>query len=940
MSTATTERPAPAASPPAPSAARARSRFARWLASWRVSLRMAGRDVRRYRGRSILVLVMVALPLALIVAGIVWAASGSLSAKDRIPFTMGPGAAVLYGPGERQVQQGLEGNSNYSNEQGPATPIPGYDSQGPLAERAAAIGALAGGEVIPVAAGDFRWTSGKRHPYGTALFVADPGRLAPRFELISGRWPSDNSEVVVTPAGLDEGMPESGLFEIRVGDQARTVTVVGQAKGYQPYGGMAGLVTTESWTPALTWDLNWVLLRDQPVRWPEVTSLNAYGLGVDSREVLTNPPADLGLPQDYYDQEAAQTRSLRTGAALAGTSLFVITALLVGPAFAVSAGRQRRALALAASNGAETRQLRRTVLAQALLLGVMGVLIGAALGAAAIAAGLVVWQRLHPATTLGLFDLPPLPVAIVCACGVLAALTAALIPSMRLGRLDIVGVMKGQNVSPRLNRVVPVAGLVLFLLGIAGLYIAVTRDRTSAGIGGVLGLIVGSLMFIPLLLVGAGRLAGRFPVAVRMATRDSARQRHRAVPTVAALMAGAALLATFAVALASDTAHQARTYQPQAPAGEGYAYVGASDLRDLQDTIAANAPTWVTSVDRSAGFEWPEGMTSEPTKLPFVASLAAGCSLAQSLPDPLSDSASNACLGFTSEGGNMQGAIAVWPAAEIVRRLHLDPTEAAAVRSGVVLVAPTRQQILTGGTLTMVSGTFARDADSGALRDITSGSQVTLPALPLPADTFDRGALDAQFGLVVSLEKATELGWSLRTERLSFHDPGGAITAERQKAVSEFMLYDGQLYVERGFQREDAKIMLGVFALAVFLLTTVTLISTSLALAEQQSDMATLAAVGATKGTRRRFAAAQAGTVALIGSALGILIGIIAGIAISYPLTAHTWDPVTGAQLTLTPTVHIPVLNLLSVLAGVPLLAALIAAVAIRRAPAVTRRAT
>ena len=56
------------------------------------------------------------------------------------------------------------------------------------------------------------------------------------------------------------------------------------------------------------------------------------------------------------------------------------------------------------------------------------------------------------------------------------------------------------------------------------------------------------------------------------------------------------------------------------------------------------------------------------------------------------------------------------------------------------------------------------------------------------------------------------------------------------------------------------RIMFAAFGL---LLLIVTLISTALALAEQQSDMGTLAAVGATKGTRRRLAAAQAATVAL-----------------------------------------------------------------------------
>ena len=69
--------------------------------------------------------------------------------------------------------------------------------------------------------------------------------------------------------------------------------------------------------------------------------------------------------------------------ALGAVMLLIITALLVGPAFAVSAARQRRTLALAASNGASTAVLRRTVLAQALVLGTASALLGVLLGVAA-----------------------------------------------------------------------------------------------------------------------------------------------------------------------------------------------------------------------------------------------------------------------------------------------------------------------------------------------------------------------------------------------------------------------------------------------------------------------------------------------------------------------------------------------------------------------------
>ena len=38
------------------------SRYAAWRSSWAVALRMARRDVRRHKGRSALVVVMVAVP--------------------------------------------------------------------------------------------------------------------------------------------------------------------------------------------------------------------------------------------------------------------------------------------------------------------------------------------------------------------------------------------------------------------------------------------------------------------------------------------------------------------------------------------------------------------------------------------------------------------------------------------------------------------------------------------------------------------------------------------------------------------------------------------------------------------------------------------------------------------------------------------------------------
>src|SRR6476620_4289340 len=204
---------------------------------------------------------------------------------------------------------------------------------------------------------------------------------------------------------------------------------------------------------------SWIIVGDQPVTWPDVQRLNSYGLTIWSRAVLADPPPDSALAPELRQQQSFTQDTGRMIAVIGGVMLFIITTLLVGPAFAVSAARQRRTLALAATNGAETRQLRRTVLAQALVLGVISAVGGVVLGTLAVRVGLWWWVSTHPESSfaaIGL-DIPWSAFAILVPCAVLSAVTAALLPSLRLGRIDIIGVMRGQSVSPGLNKVVPIS---------------------------------------------------------------------------------------------------------------------------------------------------------------------------------------------------------------------------------------------------------------------------------------------------------------------------------------------------------------------------------------------------------------------------------------------------------------------------------------------------
>lgn len=920
------------------------SRLSRWRASWRVALRMAKRDAWRYKGRSILVLVMVALPVAVLVAMLAFAATSSVTSVERIPTSLGSAQAMIQGPEEQAVWQTADPDEGWVTD-GNSTPpkaatLPGYDraaSPG-TAANVAAVQRLTGGTVLPVGDLYMRRVLDERRSRGllvtTAVGAADLGTKA---ELLSGRWPGGEREIVATPYGISRGLADHGTVTLRYQGRAVEVTVVGVANFFNNWGGQPDAVSSRPLDQDATLDWHYLLVRDTGVPYSEVKRWNAYGLRVTSAEALRNPPSASELPETMQQMRSYESRDLQTAVAVGGAMLLLVTTLLVAPAFAVSASRQRRTLALAASNGAETRQLRRKVLAQALLLGALAAVVSAGLAVLAVRVGIWILVAQHPWTTLRYFEAPWWAVAAVIVMAVISALVAALIPALRLRRLDIIGVMKGQSVSPRVNRVLPVLGALLAVGGGIGLVAAVATHQREVAIAVLaVALTVGALMLVPVVLVLAGILASRLPVAARMATRDAARHRTRSVPTVAAIMAGTIALTIFSIGLASDSEQQRREYRPQLLAGEGAAYPayeggtedpGPESVEPTEELVRSLTPDLVTSRLASVTVTYPEG-PSDP--VPFVTAVRPGCTVERSVSD-LQFGADGRPV-CTLVGTNGQTSIAVLSAADIARMAGLSSADAAVVAGGGIMV---RDAVLVeGGKVAMASGTATIKQTDGTVESVTG---VRLESLPAVVGTLPLGP--GQYGAAVTPETAQRLGWTVGNYSLLLRNPDGAISQADEDALSDQLSEEGGLYVERGFQRDDVVIMRIMFAAFGLLLLIVTLISTALALAEQQGDMGTLAAVGATKGTRRRLAAAQAATVAFIGVLVGIAVGLAPGIAVTYPLTGFTYDQETGRELTPDPITIIPWLPLSLLLVGVPLVAALLSAVAIRRAPAMTRRA-
>lgn len=356
-----------------------------------------------------------------------------------------------------------------------------------------------------------------------------------------------------------------------------------------------------------------------------------------------------------------------------------------------------------------------------------------------------------------------------------------------------------------------------------------------------------------------------------------------------------------------------------------------------------------------------DAVPTEPYRLEFVSIVPPGCTAARTISDPEWDAAENArylaaeeagttdsfvfgtapcSTGGTTYGGT--GSTLLLPAEEIVRRLGLDAAQADAVRAGAVITRALSPATASGDQVRVARGTFVIDPNATGPTDpqVEVLQEASLPAIQLAESAQTEGKMLGA-SLMLASDSVVTTGWPSRPESFTVRDAAGAPVTQEAVERLRAALGDGfEVSVERGFTRDDRIVvaaLLGVFAL---LILVITLTSTALTVAEQQSDQATLAALGATRGTRRLMAGAAAFLLAAVGCVLGVAVGLVPGIAISRALTSAGWDPVNGVPEGQETILVIPWLSLLIVGVLVPMVAGAIAWAGIRKAPQITRRST
>lgn len=949
--------PARPVTPPTPGPSE--NRYAGWRQGWSLAIRMARRDVLRHKGRSLVVMLMVAVPTTLLTFLLVVTGSNSYSSPALLPYRLGSAQALISMIGTTVVTQtGSDQMSVSLGGEKDATPIPGYNPDAAPQDNIAALSAFVEGRVIPQT-GVSTWANvGERRVRFEGLVMEPDPALGSLLSLKSGRWPTAPGEIVVTEQALRRGIPATGSLPLTMDRETGNVTIVGVADVWND-GRMPDFLTSTPLPLAPTSDstgTQWFVVDRGPVDFPTVQKFGQHGIQVMSTMLTRDPVPIDQLPLELQEVGQYQSQNTLIYTAVGGAILVLVTGLLVAPAFAVSAARQRRTLALSASNGATTAHLRRFVVAAALVLGMLAALLGALVGIGAAALFEVLQDRYGTYVSAHPLQIPWLPIAVITACAVAAAFLAALVPTRSLGRLDIVGVMKGQNVSPAPSRTAPVVGVFLMVVGgTAILWGLIQRTNVFYPLAGLIGLTLGGLLLVPMALVALARVAGRLPLPMRMATREAARQRARSVPSVAAIIGAVAGLVTVLISVSSDTAERAKTYQPQTVMGQGVVQLGDPSRDDaVREIVRAKAPTLQTysilGLGNPMDIEQPGPSESEQVIALVPPSCTPEAAVYDSahwkriddfilanpdteIPEP---TASPCQLDqYRSTGGS---GILVLDTDQIAARASLTASQKAVLADGgMLIVGPAN--LVQGGTARVAVGELTLNPETGGYESGTAQRTVTVPAVTL-SDAYLPNIHSSGSMVVMTPEAAKRVGSGTYLMAIGVVDPSGTVSPEMETTITEALGDEGYFYVERGFVRDDAlfiAILVGIFT---FLLLIITLTSTALSLAEQEKEDGTFAAVGATRGTRRALAAGQAFTTAIIGTVIGAIIGAVPGFAFTYPLTAQSFDPLTGQSIMTDPTIVIPWLWLAAVIIGAPLLAATIAWLGVRRAPVVTRRAS
>ncbi|MGW6599223.1 FtsX-like permease family protein [Streptomyces sp. NPDC055036] len=944
-----------------------------WFHSWRAAVRIARRDAWRFKGRSFLVLAMIALPILGVSAFDLTVRSSELSTTESLSRDIGRADARITDPsfGGQPLNQDPTGEQyapvgDFENKPWPDGPTD--------IEKAIPAGATVLEDTV--GSGKLRTTHGLLHTEIRELKASDPMARG-IMRLLDGRFPEKGGEVAatthflkssglrvgskLTARGLDADYRIVGEYELPSSLETDQVNALPGAllapldKALKA-DDLPGTSPTTTQLVSISGGFTWNMVREA----------NAKGLTVTSRAVQLNPPADSDVPlyqqegwQPYEESTAAKTAAMAALGTIVGLAMLEIC-LLAGPAFAVGARRSRRQLGLVGANGGDRRHIRAIVLAGGLVIGVASAVIGTALGVVLTFALRPVLED-YMGQRFGGFEIRPLELIGIAALAVVTGLLAAIVPAVTASRQTVLASLTGRRGVRKTSRVLPILGLIAFALGAAiALYGSTMTEQFAIVAGGSALAELGVVALTPALVGLFGRIGRWMPLSPRLALRDAVRNRGRTAPAVAAVLAAVAGTVAVATYAASIDAQGRAGYTPQLPHGAVSAMLdegGGRDVPTVRTAVQKNLPTEIRAdVDRiSVGkpgcsmYSSGEGCGRYEVVVPKANQCPLWMTSGTEDPSEKFSKAERRKLAkdwrckdnevyLSVEGGVLIGD------AKLLKVLGIKDAGAEKALADGQIVSFDKRNIDTNGKIGIRLVTDIEAADAA----IEKGEES--PGVVKSLTAHQVGGSPNAYGVSMILTPATAKAAGFSSVPLGAYYSTSATPsdAQKQKLDSELAKTgsDVSLHIERGYISENNIVLLALTVFAGLITIGAAGIATGLAQADAEADLKTLAAVGAPARVRRTLSGFQCGVVAVMGVLLGTAAGVLPAIGLLLTDRRSQWkwyekalDEGWGAVSAPNVPIVIPWGTLAALLIAVPLGAAILAALVTRSHRVLGRRA-
>ena len=535
-------------------------------------------------------------------------------------------------------------------------------------------------------------------------------------------------------------------------------------------------------------------------------------------------------------------------------ALFLV-GLIAAASFTVIAHRRLPQLGMMSAIGATEKHLRLSMLASGAVTGSLAAVVGAVIG---IAGWVVVAPRMESAAGYRIdpYNLPLVVITATMLLAIVAATASAWWPGRTVSRIPTVLALSGRPPRPAALHRSAALAVAFLTVGIICLAIGgrakngVTLSELVIICVGILGVVGGVLLVSPLAVRALASVAGRAPIAERLALRDLGRYRARSASALAAV----ALALGLPVVIVATTA-----------AAENQLGVG-------------NLPTDQIVVQQS-GLDGP--FIPDPAA---IASLQAGV---DAIADELDDATALRLDGAANPNARPDPNVDAVPGISVARRhgdgwadlgLIFVATPELLEHYGLAPDAADDAGILTNFALPLDVMDLG-DAPPQRRETAAEPREASRPAEPLEAPGVLPDTYTALPGALISTSELAARGWTAEPSGRWLITNSAALSSAELEAARTIAVQYGLSIQSRDESSTLANVRLGAVAVGMILALGILAMTVGLIRAESVGELRTLTATGATGSIRRRITAATASGLAGLGALLGAVGAYVALVA-------------------------------------------------------------